>query len=71
MTEDTLLIFLDGQPYNALPGTTLAALVSDLGHALQCVSTAINAQFVPRAQWADRVLLAHDQVLLFRPIVGG
>jgi sulfur carrier protein len=71
MTEDALLISLDGEPYNVPPGTTLAILIDNLGYAAQSVSTAINAQFVPRGQWADRVLQAHDRVLLFQPIVGG
>jgi sulfur carrier protein len=71
MIEDTLLISLDGQPYNVPPGTTLATLIGNLGHAAQSVSTAVNAQFVPRGQWAGRVLQAHDRVLLFQPIVGG
>jgi sulfur carrier protein len=71
MTKDNLLISLDGQPYNVPPGTTLATLIDNLGHAAQSVSTAINAQFVPRGRRADRVLQAHDRVLLFQPIVGG
>jgi sulfur carrier protein len=71
MIEDALLISLDGQPYNVPPGTTLAALVDSLGHAAQSISTAVNAEFVPRAQRTKLVLQAHDRVLLFQPIVGG
>jgi sulfur carrier protein len=71
MTEDTLIISLDGQAYNVPPDTTLAALIDSLGHAAQSISTAVNAEFVPRAQRTQRVLQAHDRVLLFQPIVGG
>lgn len=66
-----LLITLDGAPHRVTPGTTLAQLVDALGHAPQAVSTAVNAEFVPRAARQNCVLQAGDQVLLFQPIVGG
>jgi sulfur carrier protein len=71
MTETTHLIELDGQPFSVLIDTTLAALVDSLGHPAESVSTAINAEFVPRAQRVSRVLQTHDRVLLFQPIMGG
>jgi sulfur carrier protein len=64
-------ILLDGKPHAVTSGTTLEALVADMGHAAQAVSTAINGDFVPRAQRASQVLVAGDAVLLFQPIVGG
>jgi sulfur carrier protein len=68
---DTITIVLDGQPYSLPVKTTLAALVEQLGHPANAVSTAVNGQFVARAARADCVLQASSQVLLFQPIVGG
>ncbi len=63
-------ILLDGRPTPVAPGTTLAALVASLGHQPAAVSTAVNGDFVPRAQ-RERPLAPGDAVLLFQPIVGG
>ena len=68
---ETVTVMLDGQPH-ALPAqTTLAALVAQLGHPDNAVSTAVNGQFVARAARAGCMLEQGDQVLLFQPIVGG
>lgn len=66
----TIEVLLDGRPAPVPAGTTLAALLSSLGHAPTGVSTAVNGEFVPRSQ-RERVLAAGDVVLLFQPIVGG
>jgi sulfur carrier protein len=70
-TVGAITIVLDGQPHSLPVKTTLAALVEQLGHPANAVSTAVNGQFVARAERADCVLQAGDQVLLFQPIVGG
>ena len=69
--EARVLIQLDGAPHLLAPGTSLAALVEQLGHAPTAVGTAVNGSFVARAQRQDRVLDPGDEVLLFQPIVGG
>ena len=73
MKTDTaqITLQLDGQPHQVPAGTTLAQLVAALGHEDQAVSTAVNGEFVARAQRARRALEQGDQVLLFQPIVGG
>jgi sulfur carrier protein len=71
MNSDSVIIALDGKPHAVPIGTTLEALVTGVGHAAQTVSTAINGDFVPRAQRVSRVLVAGDAVLMFQPIVGG
>ena len=69
--DAAITIQLDGQA-RALPaGTTLAALVEQIGHAPEAVSSAVNGDFVPRGLRAARVLGEGDAVLLFQPIVGG
>jgi sulfur carrier protein len=64
-------IKLDGAPHLLVPGTSLAALVHQLGHAPASVGTAVNGSFVARALRQEHVLQAGDEVLLFQPIVGG
>lgn len=66
-----ITIQLDGKPHPLAAGTTLAQLVTALGHAEQAVSTAVNGEFVARGQRSERQLVEGDQVLLFQPIVGG
>ena len=64
-------VLLDGQPHPMPAGATLADLVTQLGHAPEAVSTAVNGDFVARAARPARVLMEGDAVLLFQPIVGG
>lgn len=64
-------IQLDDQPRQLTAGTSLAALVAELGQEPAAVSTAVNAEFVPRGKREAVILVDGDQVLLFQPIVGG
>ena len=34
-------------------------------------AVAINREFVPRSQYADRVLRANDRIEVIRPVTGG
>ena len=65
-----ITIQLDGQPRQLPAGTSLAALVAQIGHAPEAVSTAVNGEFVARHA-RERALAEGDAVLLFQPIVGG
>ena len=72
MNELTLIaLTLDGKPYSAPAGSSLAALVDSLDHAPNKVSTAVNGIFVPRDRRETCLLHEGDAVLLFQPIVGG
>jgi sulfur carrier protein len=71
MTIATITVQLDGAPREVAAGMTLAALMQSLGHAPLAMGTAINGDFVPRAQRDRRVLQSGDVVLFFQPIVGG
>ena len=66
-----ITIQLDGVARQVARDTTLSALVEQLGHAPDAVSTAVNGDFVARGQRAARLLVEGDAVLLFQPIVGG
>ena len=67
----SLRIALDGKPHTVATGTTLAHLISALGHAPNAVSSAVNGQFVARSQREGYALQPDDAILLFQPIVGG
>ena len=71
LAAPTIRIRLEDRGLDLAAGTTLAQLVEQLGHAPDAVSTAVDGQFVARAQRAQRVLQSGETVLFFRPIVGG
>lgn len=52
-------------------GLTLAALLAEQGVNAEQVATAVNGEFVPRAQRASTPLQPGDTVLTFQAIVGG
>lgn len=50
---------------------TLAQWVEHQGHNPHAVATALNSQFVPRAQRAAQLLTEGDAIVTFQPIEGG
>ena len=72
MTAVPLITVQLGEQPQTLPrGSSLADLVTALGHAPNAITTAVNGQFVARGVRAAHVLRPDDAVLLFQPIVGG
>ena len=72
MKEDaTIAVMLDGGPRRIAAGSTLAALVAELGYAQGAVGTAVNGRFVARGLRATLELSSGDAILLFQPIAGG
>jgi sulfur carrier protein len=70
----TLAMFdvsLNGRPV-ATAALTLRTLLEQQGYELTAaMACAINKQFVPRPQWAERALKAGDQIDVITPITGG
>jgi sulfur carrier protein len=66
-----ITVSLDGQIQQLRPATPLAELLSGLRLAPESVATALNGAFVARDARASALLQDGDQVLLFKPIVGG
>jgi len=52
-------------------GLTLSALLIEHGVNAEQVATAVNGEFIPRAQRATTPLQPGDTVLTFQAIVGG
>jgi len=70
-TVTEVRVVLDGQPVTLRAQDSLAALLESVGHAPTAVAVAVNGEFVPRAQRAERRLQAGDHIVCFKPIVGG
>ena len=66
-----ITIHLDERPLELPAGSTLADLLGFEQIAPDSAATACNGRFVPRECRTDTVLQDGDQVLLFKPIVGG
>jgi len=70
-TPTTLTIHLDDQTHALPAGSSLAHFLAQLQCAPESVATALNGQFVARDARAAALLSDGDEVLLFKPIVGG
>ncbi|MBA4344192.1 MAG: thiamine biosynthesis protein ThiS [Methylibium sp.] len=70
-TSTTLTIHLEDQAHSLPTGSSLAHFLALLQCAPESVATALNGQFVARDARAATLLSDGDQVLLFKPIVGG
>ena len=66
-----ITVRLGDQPQTLPRDSSLADLVTALGHAPNAITTAVNGQFVARGARGAHVLMPDDAVLLFQPIVGG
>ena len=64
-------IVINGQPRPVNEGTTVAALISELGLAGRPVAVERNREVVPRAQHASTVLAAGDQLEVVTFVGGG
>lgn len=66
----TLPLILNGAPHSAV-ASTLADLVTALGHDPAAVATAVNGEFVPRARRASTKLAPGDNIEIVSPRQGG
>lgn len=67
-----MTITLNDTPRDLAAGTTLAALLAELGLAeRKGLAVAINDEVAPRATWPNRVLNDRDHVLVIRATQGG
>ena len=64
-------IRLNGEALQLEDGTTLAALIASLDQVPAALATAVNGDFVPRAQRLACCLQPGDAVTTFQPITGG
>ena len=70
MPNSHLQVWINQQPHELPTGATLADAVS-LIQLQPPFAAAVNLQFVPRTQYASRVLQDQDHIELISPITGG
>jgi sulfur carrier protein len=64
---------VNGAPRAVDPGTTVADLITELGHdpAGRGIAAALNGEVVPRGEWRARVVADGDRVEILAAIGGG
>ncbi len=65
-----MILHLNGER-REVSAATLDALLAELGLAPEAVATAVNQEFVPRAERGDTRLSEGDAVELLSPMQGG
>jgi len=66
-----MTILVNGAAREVAPGTTLAALLAELGLAGQAVAVERNRELVPRAAQAATTLVEGDRLELVTLVGGG
>jgi sulfur carrier protein len=68
---DTIEVVINGQPRRVAQGTTIAALIGELGLGDRRVAVERNREVVPRADHATTQLVANDRLELVTFVGGG
>jgi len=69
--KSNITIQLNGQAIECAEGTSLAALLVQVGRDPSSCATAVNGGFVARTQRGEATLHHGDQIMTFEPITGG
>jgi thiamine biosynthesis protein ThiS len=69
--REALEIQVNGELRALAAGSTIAALVEDLGLGDRRVAVAVNREVVPRSEFASRTLAAGDRVEILQAVGGG
>lgn len=64
-------ILCNGQPRQTATGTTVTALLAELGLEPKFVAVEVNLELVPRARHAERVLCEGDKLEIVTLVGGG
>lgn len=64
-------VFVNDEPRQLQPGTTIAGLVDMLGSGRRGVAVAVAAEVVPRSAWERVELVDGDRVEVLRAVQGG
>jgi sulfur carrier protein len=65
-------VFFNNQPTEILEDATLQQAINAwIGEKQKGIAAAINAQVIPKLQWANHRLRSNDQVLVIRATQGG
>jgi sulfur carrier protein len=64
-------VTVNGDSRTVAPGTTVAALVAELGIEARGVAVAVDGEVVTRRRWTERALAAGEQVEVLSIAQGG
>lgn len=64
-------IFLNGEPRECAPATTVTTLLGETGNSGRRVAVEVNREIVPRSQHAQHELQEGDRVEIVSAIGGG
>jgi sulfur carrier protein len=64
-------VSINGEQREVATGTTIASLISEFVGGSRGVAVAVNAEIVPRSQWAVTCVGDGDRVELLRAAQGG
>jgi sulfur carrier protein len=64
-------ITVNGEPREVHAGATIESLLAQMNIEPDSTATALNGEFVPRAQRTTKILLPGDAVTCIQPITGG
>lgn len=64
-------IYLNGQPHECAPATTVAGLLAETDHGERRVAVEVNREIVPRSRHALHELRDGDRVEIVQAIGGG
>ena len=71
MSQASIEVIINGETRTVLQGTTVAALITELGLADRRVAVERNREVVPRAEHASTVLASGDKLELVTFVGGG
>lgn len=66
-----ITVSINDQAQQLPQGSTLSQALQQLGYQCDEIAVAINMEFVPRSEYAERVLLERDCVDILAPVQGG
>jgi sulfur carrier protein len=69
--EGTVEVTVNGEVRAVAPGTTVAALLADMGVAPRGIAVAVDGEVVTRRLWDDRALARGEQVDVLSIAQGG
>jgi thiamine biosynthesis protein ThiS len=70
-TTETVNVWLNGQPRQLATGTSVAALLAELGLAASHVAVEVNQELVPRASHISREFVDGDRLEVVTLVGGG
>lgn len=70
-TTEVVSVWLNGQPRQLAIGTSVAALLAELGLSVAQVAVEVNRELVPRADHSTRELADGDRLEIVTLVGGG